>query len=131
MVEYKTRKPKKSIEEIKENIVLRGLSKPTIDAKIWFKENKGPSNFATNRFKTSLRARLFVESLYKAGVGEIRVGGIHDEEWRINDEGWAYASTLYIKDPSSRAMEILRNEYPDKLNSVNVEGSVIVMAWWD
>lgn len=112
------------------------------EAREWLANNSNPYPLAGNRFGSQEEAQQFVESLYAAGAVTIFVTMIHDEPWRIEQEGGPYAESLLVKLPGAAearagilaiAEEEMRNEGfledDERLEDKVTEDSISL--WWD
>lgn len=112
------------------------------EAREWLAKNSNLSPLASNRFGSREVAQQFVESLYVAGATLVHVTMIHDEPWRIEQEGGPYAESLLVKLPDETkarakilaiAEEEMRNEgfleddegLEDKVREESIS------LWWD
>lgn len=112
------------------------------EAREWLAKNGNPSPLAGNRFGSREEAQQFVESLYAAGAVTVHVSMIHDEPWRIEQEGGPYAESLLVKLPDQTtarakilaiAEEEMRNEgfLEDDEGLEDKVSEESISLWWD
>ena len=97
---------------------------------LWNRNKYG--GFAGNRFDSRQAACKAVRAIYDAGASMVRVAGIHDEPYRIKEEGGPYADVLvvYVKDPVKErfVIETIKRLEPDEFNRI---GKGVFRVWWD
>jgi hypothetical protein len=112
------------------------------EAREWLANNSNPYPLAGNRFSGREEAQQFVESLYAAGATAVFVSMIHDEAWRIEQEGGPYAESLLVKLPDEAttrakilaiAEEEMRNEgfLEDDEGLEDKVSEESISLWWD
>ncbi len=107
------------------------------EARQWLEANHNTHSFAGNRFSSTQEALSFINQLYALGAENIFIDNIYSEEWRIQQEGGAYADTLIIELPKNTN---LRVQLFEKINQEIVKqgftaeedkGQRYIMLWWD
>lgn len=97
----------------------------------WLDSNPQHSAFASAAFGDTNNALRYVEELYDAGATLIEVAEIHDEPWRIAQEGGPYASALIVTIPQRRFKSVintvLKYGCPDEFDEV---GRNKYRLWW-
>ncbi len=112
------------------------------EAREWLASNANPHPLASNRFGGREEAQQFVESLYAAGATIVHITMIHDEPWRIEQEGGPYAESLLMKLPNQAAArdrilaiaeEEMRNEgfLEDDEHLEDKVSEDSISLWWD
>lgn len=120
---------KRLIEDLR---TVRGVTEGrevSIPYKDFFKGNKNRHPFVW--FNNAKDALTFMGKLEKLGATDIVITNVYDEEWRIKEEGGAYADAVNFKVPEGKKDEILKfvkSEKPDELDEVSPG---VWRAWWD
>ncbi len=102
----------------------------TMEAREFFKGNKNKYAFASNKFGSTAAAVKFVEALYAAGATRVEVTYILAEDWRLREEGGAYASALHLHIPTGNT-QVLRIAAGKKPDEFSIEADGFVRIWWD
>ncbi len=108
------------------------------EAREWLTDNPNPRAFAGNRFIDSREALIFVNLLYELGALSVRVDNIHDEAYRIREQGGPYADTLIVELPEdsaarTRLYELFQHELAEKqgLDLEPYTSQDELYFWWD
>ena len=123
--------------------LIKSMQDPS-EAREWLANNPNPYPLANNRFDSRDAAQQFVESLYKAGAEAVHITMIHDEPWRLDQEGGPYAESLLVKlprKPEARAKilamaeeEMQHGEFleDEKQYLLEIHGDEeSISFWWD
>jgi hypothetical protein len=117
--------------------------KNQLEALSWLKSNENRSPFASNFFGDKKSILKFVTDLYAAGAKSVEIGNIYDEDWRIKQEGGAYADELLITFPKALVKKInilglIMKNHPDEFYDVNKNSDGVIWSkittvglWWD
>ncbi len=108
------------------------------EAREWLARNPNPWPFAGNRFADAREALVFVNLLYELGAVHVQIDNIHDEDWRIEENGGPYADTLIVELPEDPAAKARLRELHE-VELVEKQGLDIdpytqrdaLIFWWD
>lgn len=110
------------------------------EAREWLSSNKNPYALAGNRFNGTETALEFVERLYQLGAADVRIGPyIHDEPWRLEEEGGPYADSLVVTLPAQAQRQLVDILTEELVNEALLEegenvrnlGTNEIRLWWD
>lgn len=123
---------KSLIEELRHVRGIHESREVSIPYKDFFKGNKNKHGaFAGAAFGTTKEALDWMTKLERLGATNIIIAEIYDEEWRVKEEGGAYADAVKFTVPDAKKDEILKfvkQKKPDELDEVS---SGLWRAWWD
>jgi hypothetical protein len=104
----------------------------SIPYKEFFRGNKNRHGaFAGAAFDSTKQALAFMDKLASLGATEIVITNVYDEDWRIKEEGGAYADAVNFKVPDEKKDEILKFVKSKKPNELDEVSSGVWRAWWD